>query len=167
MWKLPIIPHPPAISQWDIFPIAESPGVRPYSFHTGFVLVSLHHVLQHMKDTPDKRMTTVLYKGFGYYKNTFFETSGAPRYFLNNPMPRDLHCSAQGIITFLTLRQYDRMSRRYAEVIADWALENMWDARRGYFYFQKHDLYTNKIPYLRWPNAWMYLALVMLAQQRA
>jgi hypothetical protein len=52
-------------------------------------------------------------------------------------------------------------------MIADWAMENMWDDRGGYFYFQKHKRYTNKIPYLRWPNAWMYLALATLAQQRA
>ena len=132
------------------------------NFHTGFVLVSLHHVLQNIKDTHDKRMTTALFKGFQYYKDTFFETSGAPRYFRDVPYPRDLHCSAQGIITFQTLKQYDRMSRRYAEIIADWAMENMWDEQRGYFYFQKHKLYTNKIPYLRWPNAWMYLALAKL-----
>jgi len=41
----------------------------------------------------------------------------------------------------------------------------MWDEQRGYFYFQKTKWYTNKIPYLRWPNAWMYYALVLLAQR--
>ncbi len=132
------------------------------NFHTGFVLVSLYHVLQNIKDTQDKRMTTALFKGFQYYKDSFFETSGAPRYFRESRYPLDLHCSAQGIITLLTFKQYDRMSRRYADIIAEWATENMWDDRRGYFYFQKHKRYTNKIPYLRWPNAWMYLALARL-----
>jgi hypothetical protein len=147
-------------------------GVGPHqhyidNFHTGFVVVSLYHVLQNIKDTPEKRLTTALYKGFQFYKNTFFDTSGAPRYFHNKTMPHDLHCTAQGIITFLTLKQYDRMSERYAHIIADWAIENMWDKRHGYFYFQKHRLFTNKIPYLRWPNAWMYFALAMLAQHGA
>jgi uncharacterized protein YyaL (SSP411 family) len=137
------------------------------SFHTGFVLVSLYRVLQNIKDPRDKKLTTALYKGYQFYRDTFFETSGAPRYFHDRSLPRDLHCTAQGIITFLTLKQYDRMSERYAKILADWAIENMWDDRHGYFYFQKHKLYTNKIPYLRWPNAWMYFALAMLAQHGA
>lgn len=135
------------------------------SFHSGFVLVSLYHVLQNIKDSREKSLTTALYKGFQFYKNTFFDTSGAPRYFHDRSLPLDLHCTAQGIITFLTLKQYDRMSERYAQILADWAIENMWDVRHGYFYFQQHRLFTNKIPYLRWPNAWMYFALAMLAQQ--
>ncbi|UCC11154.1 MAG: hypothetical protein JSW02_07275, partial [candidate division WOR-3 bacterium] len=101
------------------------------NFHTGFVLVSLYHVLQNIKDTQDKRLTTALFKGFQYYRDTFFERNGASKYFKDNPYPRDLHCSAQGIITFLALRQYDRMSERYAEIITEWAMENMWDDRKG------------------------------------
>jgi len=29
----------------------------------------------------------------------------------------------------------------------------------GYFYYQKHKYFTNKISYIRWGQAWMMLAL--------
>jgi hypothetical protein len=39
-----------------------------------------------------------------------------------------------------------------------WAIENMWD-ERGYFCYQQHRFWKNCIPYLRWGQAWMLLAL--------
>jgi len=34
----------------------------------------------------------------------------------------------------------------------------MW-SKKGYFYYQKHRFYTNKISYMRWSQAWMLLAI--------
>jgi hypothetical protein len=34
----------------------------------------------------------------------------------------------------------------------------------GYFYYQAHPHYTNKIAYMRWSNAWMFRALAELVQ---
>ena len=39
-----------------------------------------------------------------------------------------------------------------------WTFENMLDSK-GYFYFRKGPLLTNKIPYMRWTQAWMFHAL--------
>jgi hypothetical protein len=47
-------------------------------------------------------------------------------------------------------------------------VRHMWD-ERGYFYYQKHRYWTNRIPYLRWGQAWMLLALATMmdhAQRR-
>jgi hypothetical protein len=35
----------------------------------------------------------------------------------------------------------------------------MWDAKKRCFYFQKTRWYTNRIDYMRWSQAWMFLAL--------
>jgi len=32
----------------------------------------------------------------------------------------------------------------------------------GFFYYQKWKWYTNKIPYIRWSQAWMFYALAYL-----
>ena len=38
------------------------------------------------------------------------------------------------------------------------AIENMQD-KSGYFYYRKYPLFTNKIPFIRWAQGWMMLAL--------
>jgi hypothetical protein len=38
----------------------------------------------------------------------------------------------------------------------------MYDHRNGYFYYLKYPLLTNKVPYLRWSQAWMLYALSFL-----
>jgi hypothetical protein len=48
-----------------------------------------------------------------------------------------------------------------AQRIARWAIDNMQD-ESGYFYYQKTKWYTNKIPYIRWSQAWMFYALSSL-----
>jgi hypothetical protein len=50
-----------------------------------------------------------------------------------------------------------------ARKIAGWAIANMQD-EKGYFYYQKGRWITNKIPYIRWSQAWMFYALSLLSQ---
>ena len=71
----------------------------------------------------------------------------------------------QAIITFVKLREIDNDAINQAKKVAQWATENMRDDKRGYFYFQKTKYFTNKIPYLRWPNVWMYYALSLLVAE--
>jgi len=133
------------------------------NFHTGYILVSLKNISNSFDFADDDGFKLILEKGYEYYKNAFWEEDGCPKYYANKKYPIDLHCSAQGIITFLKFKQYDNEAVDIAKKIANWAIENMWDNKKGYFYFQKTKLFTNKIQYLRWPNAWMYLALTRLA----
>ncbi len=135
------------------------------SFHTGFVLVSLRNIMTDFDYSDNDRFKKILLKGFEYYKETFFEDNGLPRYYHNNVYPIDLHCSAQGIITFLNFKEYDSEAVKIAKKIANWAIENMWYDKKGYFYFQKTKLFTNRIHYLRWPNVWMFYALTLLSAE--
>jgi len=129
------------------------------SFHTGFVLVSLFNIINYTNTTNNSEYTRILLKGYEYYKKTFFDDNGMPYYYHDKTYPIDLHCSAQGIITFLKFDDYDHYAIKTAKKIATWAIDNMWDDKKGYFYFQKTKYFFNKIPYLRWPNAWMFYAL--------
>jgi hypothetical protein len=47
---------------------------------------------------------------------------------------------------------------KLADSVLVWTLANMWD-RRGFFYFQKHPLFTVRTSFMRWSQAWMLLAL--------
>jgi len=56
---------------------------------------------------------------------------------------------------------FSRMGPAYAKLarrILKWMTTNMQDPE-GFFYFQKHPWYTNRIPYMRWGQAWAFHAL--------
>jgi len=42
--------------------------------------------------------------------------------------------------------------------IAKWTIDNIQD-EKGYFYYQRYRFFTNKIPYMRWSQAWMFYAI--------
>jgi hypothetical protein len=125
------------------------------NFHTGFNLVALN---SWMGNTNHHYWIEELVHAYRYFLDTFWLPSGCPKYYNNSLYPIDIHCSAQGIITCLALQQYDKRSLPLSEKIARWAIENMQD-RRGFFYYQKTKWYMNKIPYIRWSQAWMFYAL--------
>jgi hypothetical protein len=70
---------------------------------------------------------------------------------------------AQSIITLIELRDLDEGNVRLAHSIFEWAMAHMWD-EQGYFYYQVLQLYKIKIPYMRWGQAWMLLALSTLLE---
>jgi len=128
------------------------------NFHTGYNLVALKDWMDY---TGDDAWKVELKNAYRYFLNTFWLEDGCPRYYHNSLYPIDIHCSAQGIVTCLKLRRYDDSSVPFAKKIAQWAINNMQD-NEGYFYYQKTRLYTNKIPYMRWSQAWMFYALSLL-----
>ena len=129
------------------------------SFHTGFNLIALK---TWMDATGEILWPDELKKAYHYYLDVFWLANGAPKYYNTSIYPMDVHCSAQGIVTCLKLQEHDERSIPMAEKIADWAIENMQD-KKGYFYYQKQKYYTNKIPYIRWSQAWMFYALSLYA----
>jgi uncharacterized protein YyaL (SSP411 family) len=128
------------------------------NFHTGFNLVALK---TWMKFTQDFEWEEELARAYKYFIDTFWLDDGCPKYYNNSLYPIDIHCSAQGIVTCLRLSNYDKRSISLAESVAKWAIKNMQD-RKGYFYYQKTRWFTNKIPYIRWSQAWMFYALASL-----
>jgi hypothetical protein len=133
------------------------------NFHTGYNLVSLY---RWMRDVDDHHWKAKLKSGYEYWLRTFFLPNGCPKYYNDRLYPVDIHCSAQGIVTCLELQSLDERSVDMAETIATWAIQNMQHCD-GYFYFQKTRWYMNRIPYIRWSQAWMFYALSMLLQRRA
>ena len=128
------------------------------NFHTGFNLVALR---DWMDFTGDDTWDEELKNAYLYFLDTFWLEDGCPKYYHDSLYPIDIHCTAQGIVTCLKLKDYDVRSIPLAKKIAKWAIDNMQD-KDGYFYYQKTRWYTNKIPYMRWSQAWMFYALAHL-----
>lgn len=129
------------------------------NFHTGFNLECLN---DYQIYTEDEQYTDALIRGFRFYVDRLFEPSGAPRYYVDSLYPIDIHCCAQAVITGAKLRRFDGAPELAGRVLT-WTLRHMRDPE-GYFYFQKRRFYTHKVPFMRWSQAWLYLALAIALQ---
>jgi hypothetical protein len=129
------------------------------NFHTGFVLNSLKKISENL-DTNE--FDAEIYKGYAFWKEHFFLTDGTPKYLFDRVYPIDSHSVAQAILTFLAFCDHDPESINWASLVANWGLMHMQD-QAGYFYYQTHRRYINKIPYMRWSQAWMQYALTVLS----
>jgi len=128
-------------------------------FHQGFILDSICNLLKYV--SPDeKKYEQALLKGAKYYIHEQFDKSGRSRWRLPWTWPIDIHNQAQGIITFGKLYEFTKEKKylAFSKKITLWTIKNMQD-RSGYFHYQKWPLFINRIPHMRWGQAWMMLAL--------
>ncbi|MCT4601407.1 MAG: hypothetical protein N4A59_00715 [Marinifilum sp.] len=134
-------------------------GTLPYhqwidNFHTGFNLEALS---DYQKYTNDQSFSNKIKKGLDYYLNTFFTDEGVPKYFNNSIHPIDIHCPAQLPITLSKMNQF-HSNIDLIDRVLNWTISNL-QSSKGYFFFQSGKRFTTKIPYIRWAQAWMFLAL--------
>lgn len=128
------------------------------NFHTGYNLDALKCYIE---STDDKTYEGNLRKGFDFFKKSFFETSGRPKYYHNRTYPIDSQCASQAIETLANFFNYDQSSLGLGLRVARWTIEKMQD-RAGYFYFGQYRLITLKVPMIHWAQATTYRALALL-----
>jgi len=128
-------------------------------FHQGYILDGLLLFLPYLSNKEET--ISCIIKGAKFYKEVLFSRNGQSYYRYPLYYPTDIHNQAQGIITFSKLDVLNPDYLEFAKKIALWTITNMQD-EEGYFYYQKWPLFTNKIPYMRWGQAWMMLALATL-----
>lgn len=128
------------------------------NFHTGYNLTSLKCYLQ---NTDDKRYEDHLQRGFEFYKRTFFEVNGRPKYYHNRTYPVDSQCAAQAIETLADFADRDHSALQLALQVASWTIDNMQDAK-GYFYYRQYPLIKAKTPMFHWAQATTYKAMALL-----
>ena len=131
------------------------------NFHTGFILTSLSQIMSAC-ETHDE-LEPALVHGYEFWKERFFLSNGWPKYYPTQLYPADVHSTAAAIVTLVELRGRFPGTLELAEQIADWAIENM-RSPEGYFYYQRQRFYANRIPYMRWSQAWMMYALTLLRE---
>jgi hypothetical protein len=103
------------------------------NFHTGFNLECIYE--------------------YGLFsKDSTFENN-----YNNSLYPIDIHASSQFFVTLSKTNLFHQYRKKIDEV-AKWTINNM-QSTKGYFYFQKRKCYTNKIPYMRWSQGWIFYGL--------
>jgi len=129
------------------------------SFHTGFVLESLRHVIL---GAGLEEAREPLARGHRFFLDRFFEVDGAPRYSHDRKGPTDIHCPTQALVTMCDLWDVEPAPRLLART-SRWLLTHM-RAPEGYFYFRRGRFGPNRIPYMRWGQAWAYHGLARLEE---
>ena len=129
------------------------------NFHTGYNLDSLKCYIE---STNDRTYENNLRKGFDFFKNNFFESTGRPKYYHNRAYPIDSQCASQAIETLANFSEYDESAIELAKKVAKWTIDNMQD-KKGYFYYRQYPIGIKaKTPMLHWAQATTYKALSLL-----
>jgi hypothetical protein len=129
------------------------------SFHTGFVLEALRHVID---GAGLGEAREPLARGYRFFLDHFFEVDGEPRYYHDRKGPSDIHCPTQALVTMCACFDIEPTPRLLAR-LTRWMLGRM-RAPEGYFYFRRGRFGPNRIPYMRWGQAWAYHGLARLEE---
>ena len=130
------------------------------NFHTGF---NLECISEYTLFSGDDTFRSSFERGLKYYLSNFFEDDGRSKYYNTSLYPVDIHAPSQLVITLAKAKVFDTNLELIDKVIG-WTINNM-QSSKGYFYFQKERFYMNKIPYMRWSQAWIFYALAYYLQK--
>lgn len=128
--------------------------------HTGFVVEGLLDIARRCSD-PD--LMAVVDHMAVYYQHHLFTAAGEPQQRPGVRYPIDVIAGAQGIQTFARL---GGTYREMASAVATFMLANM-RLPSGTFAFQRSQWHRKSVPYARWSDAPMCLALAVLAASLA
>jgi rhamnogalacturonyl hydrolase YesR len=130
------------------------------NFHTGYNLECLADYARYSGDLSYQHHFE---RGFEFYISNFFTREGIPKYYNNSTYPVDIHSAAQLVITLFKTGRAGETIELVGRVL-DWTIENM-QSEKGYFYYQLNGLFSSRIPYMRWAQAWMFYAMSMYIAQ--
>lgn len=133
---------------------------RQIDFHQGYVVESIFEIKECL-GVKNEKWEDALKAGMKFYREEQFFDIGVSLWRLPQRYPVEIHNQTQGIITFAKLKDYYPGSVEFAERVAEWTINNM-QAADGHFYYRNYRFYKNKISFMRWSNAWMFLALARL-----
>ena len=123
------------------------------NYHTGYILDCLH---EYQRISGDNSFFKQLQKGYDYYINNFIAEDGAPKFYNNEPYPIDCTAASQFILT--TVRFGDiALSNGVANCMIQYMQKD-----NGSFRFRKFKHYTISTSFMRWSDAWMFVALSYL-----
>lgn len=133
------------------------------NFHTGYDLDSLKVYLE---NSGDRRFEDNLRRGFSYYRDSFFEPSGRPKYYHDRAYPIDSQCASQAVETLSRFADTEDGALELAIRVAGWTIDHMQD-EEGFFYYRRYPMVTAKIPMLHWAQATTYRAFALLLSRLA
>ncbi len=125
------------------------------NFHTGY---NLEAIQEYQNVSQDMTYSDVLKKGIRFMLENHFDSNGVPKYYHHKQYPIDIHCCGEIFVVLYKLGVF-KENENLVDGVYLWTIENMFDRKRGYFYFQKRSWITNKTPLMRWSEAFMFNAL--------
>lgn len=143
-------------------------GTKPFhrwvdNFHTAFNIESLLNIRDNLNWT---ELNETIEKVTDYYFENLFTEEGLPKYYNNRFYPIDIHVIAETMVVLSKIKiskisynenKFNCIENQSAK------LTEKFQNKKGYFYFQENNCfgknYWNKIPYIRWAQAWMFYAL--------
>ena len=125
-------------------------------FHQGYILDCMKEVLA-LLDAKNDDYTLAIHRGMEFYHTAQFFKNGQAKWRLPKVYPVEIHNQSQGIISFSKEQKYEP----FARTIALWTIKHM-QHKKGFFYYRKYRMHTHKISYMRWSQAWMFVALTEL-----
>ena len=126
------------------------------NYHTGFVLECLNICRRALGS--EFLYEKQLSEGLEFYARNLFLDDGTPKFTPKFVYPVDINSCAQAIITFCELADFTPMYLNMTKKVASWTIENMQD-EEGYFYYRIYKNYVDRMPYIRWGQAWMLWGL--------
>lgn len=129
-------------------------------YHTGFVLRWLTAIHEH---TGDPDALAAIKKCYSHYVSNLFGPAGEPRLTDQYPYPTDVHGCAEAILAPVRLLRSFPEGLDVARRSCGWTLNHMRSPHGWFYYRRDENGYCHKIPYLRWGQAWMLLALSRLS----
>jgi len=132
------------------------------NFHTAFILTSLARIIESCESTREE-FSVALMQGYEFWRERFFLSNGWSKYYLDRLYPADAHSAAAAIVALVELRGRVTGAIGLAHTIAGWTLENL-RSPQGFFYYQRRRVYTVRIPFMRWSEAWMAYGLARLIE---
>ncbi|NLT49585.1 MAG: hypothetical protein GXX85_01545 [Ignavibacteria bacterium] len=135
------------------------------NYHTGYILRMLFSI---WKLTKNKEVLNSLNKCYFHYIENFFENKRIPKLQPDKKYRIDIHSCSESIISLLSLKDLYPEGEEIALNIAEWTINNL-QSEKGYFYhgiFKSRFGFTfkSRIPYIRWAEAWMFVALTNLSK---
>jgi len=159
-----VIEHQKEDGRWNYsIDINTGNEYQQIDFHQGYVLESIFDI-KNILNIKNEKWEEALKEGMKFYREKQFFSNGVSLWRLPKKYPIEIHNQAQGIITFTKLKDYYPNSMEFALTIAKWTINNM-QAKDGHFYYHNFRFHKHKISYMRWSNAWMFLALTFLINE--
>ena len=128
-------------------------------FHSGFEIRMLYSIWTISKKDSIKKAIDNYYN---FYSDNFFSEDFAPILEPKGKYYIDIHSCAEALICNSVLINEYQQAKEIINGTANWTISNM-QTQTGWFryvlYKRKNKIRTIDIPYLRWSQAWMLLAL--------
>ncbi len=141
------------------------PPEKPQNFvdhyHTGFVLRMLYSI---WNITKDSEIYAAFKRGFNFYINNFFYNETIPKLLPDRLHRIDIHSCAESITCLSKVSDTFPEGIPILNNVLQWTIENLY-SDKGYFYYGilksrfTKQTFVSRIPYFRWGQAWMFLAL--------